>query len=478
MESDNINPVPPKLQGERLAESEQQFRNRLSTADQEGRRLWVYPKQPHGKFYRWRTWFSYLQLIVLFGLPFVKIGGQPAIMLNLLERKFIICGHVFWPQDMYLFGLALLTLILFILFVSATLGRIWCGWLCPQTLFMEMVFRKLEYWIEGDAAAQRQINAAPLTPGKLAKKTLKHALFFGLAFVIGNIFLAYIIGIEELWRIVTGPPTAHLAGLTAMTLFALVFYGVYIRFREQMCIMVCPYGRLQSVLQDGDTVMVSYDYRRGEPRGGNRQKYAAGELGDCLDCRQCQASCPTGIDIRNGIQLECINCTACIDACDSVMAKANRAPGLIRYASSNMIAEKTKFRLSTRSIAYGAIFCLLFIVTTMFLARRAEVHAIVTRIPGSLMRQMDEGRCANIYSLQLLNKSLYENVCTLRVIQPISGKLEVSGGQIKLAGSALEKRTFLVTMPKDELIGIPVRITIGIFRGDTLVHTLTTNFSE
>ena len=256
--------------------------------------------------------------------PFVRINGNPLLLINIVERKFVILGQIFWPQDMIMFAVALLIFITGIIIFTAAYGRLWCGWTCPQTVLMEMVFRKIEYLIEGDSHQQRALDKAPWTADKILKKAGKHAIFFGLSFLIGNTLLAYIIGTEQLFQIITDNPAKHVEGLTAMILFTLVFYAIFARFREQACTFICPYGRLQSTLLDENTIVVAYDYKRGEKRGplhrgqSVEQRRAAGS-GDCIACRQCVMVCPTGIDIRNGTQMECVHCTACIDACDDVM---------------------------------------------------------------------------------------------------------------------------------------------------------------
>ncbi|HWH70835.1 MAG TPA: 4Fe-4S dicluster domain-containing protein, partial [Candidatus Sulfotelmatobacter sp.] len=242
------------------------FRDHIATADQEGRRQWLYPTKPKGRYYRARTWVSWGLLAVMFGGLFVKINGNPLLMINVVERKFSILGVIFWPQDNLVFALGFLIFLMGIAVFTAAFGRLWCGWTCPQTVMMEMVFRKIEYWIEGDASAQKALNRAPWTAQKAAKKLAKHSLFFGLSFIVGNTLLGYIIGIDALKAIVTDDPRNHLAGLVFMVLFTLVFYGIFARFREQACTFICPYGRLQSTLLDENTIVVAYDYKRGEKR--------------------------------------------------------------------------------------------------------------------------------------------------------------------------------------------------------------------
>src|SRR5581483_210321 len=311
------------------------FRNRIATAERDGRRKWLYPKRPKGRFHRARAWVAAVQVGIMFGGPFVKINGNPLLMINVVERKFSVLGVIFWPQDNLIFALGFLLFLMGIAVFTAAFGRLWCDWTCPQTVMMEMVFRKIEYFIEGDSSAQKALARAPWTADKITRKVGKHFIFLALSFVIGNTLLAYIIGIDALKLIVTDSPSRHLTGLIFMGIFSLIFYGLFARFREQACTFICPYRRFQSTLLDENTIVVAYDYKRGEQRGrfsrreSLDQRTARG-AGDCVDCFNCVRVCPTGIDIRNGTQMECVNCTACIDACDEVMTKLGRPRGLIR----------------------------------------------------------------------------------------------------------------------------------------------------
>ena len=281
-------------------------------------------------------------MIILFGMPWVRVNGDPLMLFNILELRFIVFGIHFTPQDFHLFVIAMITFIVFIALFTAVFGRLFCGWVCPQTIFMEMVYRKIEYWIEGDANAQRRLNKAPWTTEKIRKKVLKQAIFFGIAVLVANTFLAYIIGTDEVIRIATEPISKNRNGFIAMLIFSGVFYFVFAWLREQVCIAICPYGRMQGVLLDKSSITVAYDWVRGEPRTKIKKGQSPVGAGDCIDCNLCVKVCPTGIDIRNGTQLECVNCTACIDACDEVMEKVGRPKQLIRYDSLNGIESGKK----------------------------------------------------------------------------------------------------------------------------------------
>src|SRR6195952_2925500 len=318
------------------------------------KRKWLYPLIRKGKFYKWRSWISYAYLVLFFSGPLIRINGQPLLMLNFVDRQFVILGQVFWPQDIFLFVLASLVFVVCVVLFTIAFGRIFCGWICPQTIFMEMVFRKVEIWIEGDANKRKKLDAGPWNNDKIRKKTLKHFLFVILSFLIANTFLAYIIGSENLIAIITQPVKLHLVGFFSIWVFTIVFYLVYSQVRELVCTVICPYGRLQGVLMDENTLVVAYNDVRGEPRGKlDRNEFST--KGDCVDCGLCVAVCPTGIDIRNGTQMECINCTACIDACDEVMDKIHKPRNLIGFYSENMIHAKQKPSFTGRMKGYAAV---------------------------------------------------------------------------------------------------------------------------
>jgi cytochrome c oxidase accessory protein FixG len=266
------------------------FRDSVATISKEGKRNFIIPKQPKGKFYNKRTFFSIFYLAIFFTLPFLKVNEEPLFMLNVLERKFIIFGLIFWPQDFFIFGIAMITFIVFIILFTVVFGRIFCGWACPQTIFMEMVFRKIEYWIDGDFTAQRNLRKMPWNAQKIGKRTLKFIIFFLLSFLIANFFLAYMISMDELVDHIKHP-AENIGTLFSLLGFTAVFFFVYWWFREQACIVVCPYGRLQGVLLDKNSIVVAYDYVRGEPRGkttksteathSEKQHHAPGGCGNC-----------------------------------------------------------------------------------------------------------------------------------------------------------------------------------------------------
>lgn len=441
---------------EEIAEDE--YRNTISIVKSDGKRNWIYPKKPKGRFYNARNIFSIFLLALLFGMPFIKIEGHPFMLLNILERKFIIFGVVFVPQDFYLFGLIMIASFVTLFLVTAVYGRIFCGWLCPQTVFLEMVFRKIEYLIEGDYLRQAALDRSEWNAEKIIKKGFKYLVFFIISFLIANTFLAYIIGIDELWKIINEPVSQHLTGFISILIFTGLFYFIFAWFREQACILVCPYGRLQSVLLDKNSIVIAYDFVRGEPRGKVKEKESR-NLGDCIDCKLCVAVCPTGIDIRNGTQLECVNCTACIDACDSIMDKLDRKRGLIRYDSIEGIKTKTKSRFTPRVIGYTVILAVLISVISVLFTLRKDIDITILRTPGMLYQEMPGDKVSNLYNIKLINKTFKEI--------PVEFKLNNTEGEIKLIGHDIVLRpleiyegSMLVILPKNiiKMTNTPLKI--------------------
>ena len=473
---------PPKEKSESPLKSVDwtDFRDHIATADREGRRQWIYPRKVKGRYYRWRTWFSWLLLLVMFAGPFVTIRGNPLLLMNFPERKFVVLGQIFWPQDMIIFAMAVLVFFIGVVVFTAVFGRIWCGWACPQTVMMEMVFRKLEYAIEGDAPSQRELNRAPWSSQKIFKKVLKHGLFFALSFLVGNVLLSYIIGWQALYQIVVDPPARHVAGLAFMIGFSLLFYGIFARFREQACTFICPYGRFQSVLLDENSIVVAYDYKRGEKRGVLRRLQKFGErrfagLGDCVACQQCVTVCPTGIDIRNGTQMECVHCTACMDACDAVMTKVGHPAGLIRYASLNGIERGEHLQFTPRLAGYCLVLTALAALLAVMLFTRSDVEATVLRAPGSLFQQMPDGHFSNLYTLRVVNKTSRELPVELRLENP-AGSLRVMGGSLTLPPQKLLENSLLVELDAGAMRSGTTPLVIGVYTGGRKLQTLKTAF--
>lgn len=476
-----------------------QFRDNLATVDKSGKRIWIYPKKPKGKFTDYRIGLSYIYLAVFFGLPFIKVNGEPWILLNILERKFTLFGFHFAPQDFYLFAIAMLILLVFIIAFTVIFGRLFCGWICPQTVFMELVFRRIEYAIDGDYNAQKRLDNAPWSSDKVIKRVSKHIIFFAISILISNFFLAYIIGIDEVFKIINEPVALHMSGFVAMIIFSFVFYIVFSRLREQVCTTICPYGRLQGVMLDQKSLVVAYDYVRGEPRGKIKKSNIAPKvvemsteladggkefldsmttpMGDCIDCKLCIHVCPTGIDIRNGTQLECVNCTACMDACDEVMEKVDRPKGLIRIDSIEGIETGQRSFINSRSIAYMAVLTLLIGVEIALFTLRADVSLLLLRTGGLLSQENEDGTISNLYKYQLINKTSNDYQLEFRLLSPEVGTFEIVGGQLPFIEKNDKKDgAVFIKLPKQQVKSGKNEITVGVYHGEKLITKVKTSF--
>ncbi|ASO05580.1 cytochrome c oxidase accessory protein CcoG [Arenibacter algicola] len=465
-----------------MAQDQDNFRDSIGTINEEGKRAWIYPKKPSGKFYEYRKYVSYVLLAFLFLAPFVKVNGNQFLMFNVLERRFNIFGFPFWPQDFHLFVISMIIGVIFIALFTVAFGRIFCGWMCPQTIFMEMVFRRIEFWIDGDRGAQIRLSKQPWNAEKIRKRALKLIVFFIISFLIANVFLAYLIGSDRLIEYITDGPLQHISTLVSLLIFTAVFYFVFAWFREQVCIIACPYGRMQGVLLDNKSIVVAYDHKRGEAENG-RKKFRKGEdrealgHGDCIDCFQCVNVCPTGIDIRNGTQLECVNCTACIDECDTIMEKVNLPKGLIRYASEDNIEKKSKFKFTPRLKGYTAVLVILTGILIGMLFLRNEVEANILRLPGQLYEHKEGNIISNVYTYKLVNK-------TTKDIPDISFKLMSHKGSINLVrhqlftvpAQGLAEGTLFVEINNSALEGDKNKLNIGVYSGDKLIETATARF--
>ncbi|TXF91035.1 4Fe-4S binding protein [Neolewinella aurantiaca] len=515
------------------------FRDTIGTVDADGKRKWVFPKKPAGRYYNWRSYLSYVLLLILFGLPWIKVGGEPVLLLNVLERRFILFGLSFTPQDFHLFAILMITGVVFIALFTVVFGRLFCGWVCPQTIFMEMVFRKIEYWVEGDANAQRKLAKSPWTKDKIRKRVMKHSLFLLVAAVIAHTFLAYIIGIDAVLETVSQSPASAPMGFLAIVVFIGVFYFVFANMREQVCIAICPYGRLQGVLLDNDSINVIYDYERGEPRtkirkgkpkksscsdcancrdgkgscadqmlhrmeaelaknGHGPSKTSAapataplsfsdtGEVmlmdaeplrkSDCIDCTLCVQVCPTGIDIRDGIQMECINCTACIDACDTVMDKIDRPRGLIRYDSESGVARRKRRIWTPRVIAYSVVLLALIALNIFLLGGRDGLDVIMLRTPGTLYQENTDGSINNLYTYQIINKTGSELPLRFEVADVAGAKVRFIGEPPLAVPGEIAEGAVFVDLPADPEAGFDGNLEIEVWTGEKMLETLTTTF--
>ena len=458
------------------------FRDSISTVTAEGKRSWVFPKKPEGWFYEKRKIVSYALLTILLVSPFLKIGGNQFLMFNVLERRFNIFGQPFWPQDFHIFVIMMVIGVVFVVLFTVAFGRLFCGWICPQTIFMEMVFRRIEYWIDGDRGKQIRLEKMPWNTEKIKKRSLKWTIFFIISFLIANVFLAYLIGSDQLLKYVTDGPSHHLSTFITLLIFTAVFYFVFAWFREQVCLIACPYGRLQGVLLDNKSIVVAYDYKRGEKEQGrakfkkNEDRPATGK-GDCIDCFQCVHVCPTGIDIRNGTQLECVNCTACIDACDAMMDNVGLPKGLIRYASEDQIEKKAKFKINARLKGYSIVLGILISVLIGMLFLRNDVEARILRLPGQLYEHKADNIISNVYTYKLVNKTTKDiDDVTFKLLSHKGEITLVSREQFTVPQQGLAEGTLFIELNASVLSGDKDRLEIGVYSNNHLIETTTTVF--
>ncbi|HEY8933393.1 MAG TPA: cytochrome c oxidase accessory protein CcoG, partial [Rariglobus sp.] len=448
-------------------------RDSVTTIREDGSRLFLHPADARGRFTNARRWSGWLLIAIYLSLPWIPVGGHPAVFLDIADRRFHLFGFTLAFQDTWLmfFGITGLGFALF--FITALLGRVWCGWACPQTVFLEHVYRRIERWLEGDSFMRRRLDAAPWSLGKIIRRGGKQIVFFAISAVIAHLFLAYYVSIPELWSMMSDSPGEHWAAFVFVFVFTGILYFNFAWFREQLCIVICPYGRLQSVLIDDHSLVIGYDAKRGEPRGKLRSHLAespiqsnpigySGSTGACVDCTRCVQVCPTGIDIRQGLQIECIGCAACIDACDEVMDKVKRPRGLIRYDSMAGFAGGRTRWVRPRILVYLALLAVGFAVATWALSTVRPANLAISRIPGAPYFVSPEG-VRNQFLVRLVNKR--DTPARFVVTLPDAPSALVRtglDGVVQLAPLAEEVRPLVVQMPRGDYAGefaLTVRIT-------------------
>jgi cytochrome c oxidase accessory protein FixG len=453
---------------------DESFRDTISTVNEQGKRAWIFPNEPNGKYYDFRTYFTWFYLIVLFVTPFIKYHGEPLFLFNVAEKKFILFGAIFWPQDFFIFGLGMLIFIVFIALFTVVFGRLFCGWACPQTIFMEMIFRKIEYWIEGDANYQKALKNAPWNFDKIKKRLLKFILFYSISFITANTLLSYLISVDRVF-IILGNIGEHTGAFAGILVFTTVFFFIFWWMREQVCLIVCPYGRMQGVLLDADSVVVAYDYVRGE----DRHHFKKNEVrvgGDCIDCNLCVKVCPTGIDIRNGTQLECVSCTACIDACDHMMDSVGLEKGLIRYDSENGIKNKVKLAFTNRMKAYTAVLLVLISIEVVLLTTRSDFDATVLRAKGMLYQEQPNNQLSNLFTIKLVNKTRDRMPVNLKIENFKDSKIQLIGKDIVVKEEGVTEGEFFVYLNKEDLTDRKMKLEIGVYSNGVKIKTVKTNF--
>jgi cytochrome c oxidase accessory protein FixG len=376
-------------------------RERVTTIGQDGGRRFLQPAAVTGPFTRARMAVGWLLITIFAMLPWIEVGGYPAVFLDVEHRRFHLFGVTLGLGDLWLLFFVISGLGFTIYACTALLGRLWCGWACPQTVYLDHVFRLVDRWLEGDHLRRRKLDELPWSDGrKLRRRGLRALVYLVLCWAIAHIFLAYFVSIPGLYPMITGAPTAHLAAFVAMVVATGVLFFDFWWFREQLCLIICPYGRLQSALIDDDTITVGYDARRGEPRGRPSANVTAG---DCVDCRRCVQVCPTGIDIRQGLQMECLACTACVDACDDVMTRLKRPGGLVRYASLKELEGRSTRLWRPRTMLYAVLFLLGVGVAGTAIWQRQDAGFKVTRDRGVELFQVSPRTVANVVRVKLEN---------------------------------------------------------------------------
>ncbi len=371
-----------------------------SSLRSDGSRNYVHPADVKGRFTRLRYVIFAVLIAIYVVLPFVKIGGHPAVFIDIVNRRFYLFGGVFNAQDFWLVFFILSGIGLTLIIVTTLWGRLWCGYACPHTVFLEGVFRRIERWIEGPRPQRLRRNAGSLTFDKLWRKSLKHFVYIVLALLLSHVFISYFVSLPSLVDMVQESPAKHPTAFTWVVVMSAILWFNFAWFREQLCLIICPYGRLQSAMTDRDTMVIGYDWNRGEPRG----KASDPTNGDCIDCKRCVVVCPTGIDIRNGLQMECVGCAACVDACDEIMEKVGRPKGLVRYDSLNGLEGKGKHFMRPRLFFYAGIVLLWTVGAVFAFAQSAAFEANVLRHEGAPFAVVD-GQVRNSVRVHLVNKT-------------------------------------------------------------------------
>ena len=440
----------------------------LTTLTRDGKRRWLYPIESRGRFFSARRVLAWFFIVIFMAIPWIPINGRPALMLDFVHREFAIFGLVFYPTDTVLLMVFMIGILLSVVLITALLGRVWCGWACPQTVYLEFLFRPIERWIEGAEHVRKRRNEGPKNWDWMWRKGLKLGIFLGISVLLSHTFVAYFVGWESLMQWLTGDPREHWGFflISSLTTGLILFDFGY--FREQMCTIACPYARMQSIMLDRDSLIVSYDPNRGEPRARRSKKVlaqeAAGEVaaqGDCIDCMACVRTCPTGIDIRDGLQMECIACTQCIDACDAIMDRIQRPRGLIRYTSENFLEGGSTKILRARTVIYAALIIFILSAFTFVLSTRDAYDINVGRVVGEPFTELPDGRIANRLRFRVRNQTDATSQFDIAPVSPQQMELRIVGSTpVELEPGEMTRVETWVILPADAFEGIS---TQGLF---------------
>lgn len=416
----------------------------LSTLNADGSRRWLRPRLSTGRFLSARRIVAWALVAVFVALPFFHIAGRPAVLFDVLHWRMALFGKLFLPSDTILLAIFLVGSIVALFLFTAMLGRVWCGWACPQTVYMEFLFRPIERFFDGKPKRGGALAGGISVPRTVAK----YATFAVVSILLANVFLSYFVGWESLHRWMVESPGQHPSAFFVMALTAALVFFDFVWFREQTCIVACPYGRLQSVLLDRSSLVVSYDVRRGEPRGPVRSARlaAAAPQGDCVDCRMCVDTCPTGIDIRGGLRMECIACAQCIDACDAVMAKLKRPRGLIGYSTQARRDGGQARWLRPRVFIYGSVLVVLGALLVVLAARSQPSDVILLRGLGMPFTVLPDGNVVNPARIKISNR---ENEMHTYTVEVASGpaQLLLDEEPLRVGADGTLVRAFLIKVP-------------------------------
>ncbi len=450
-----------------MEDSNQSFRDRPLNIDDSGKSKKIFAKQPKGKWYKRRTWFAWFCIFFLVLAPIIRINGNPLMLFDIANRKFSIFGNLIWAQDTFILALIMLIVVVFIVLFTVVYGRLWCGWACPQTIFLEMIFRRVEYLFEGNHRKKSNQEIDNISKNLLIVG--KHISFILISIFFTNVFLMWFTGPEKLLEIIKSPISENRQGFIIMIGISVFYYIIYAYLREQVCIFFCPYGRLQGVLLDSKSISVTYDYKRGEPRGAKNE-------GDCIDCGQCITVCPTGIDIKNGSQFECINCTACLDECNIVMKKIKKPANLIRFDSVHGIETGKSSIANMRTYAYSGVLIILIFVFGFTVSYRSSLDVSIIRMPGTMYQEVDSANITNIYNVKVINKTNHTKKISYKLIDFQKGELQFTNDITTLQGEKASQSVLLLKLPIQLLKSRTTDLKIGVYENEELITISKINF--